>query len=139
MSPLWTFKIKSFCLFKTTHQNFYILFSKSILLLFFIFVYIIPHFLIFFNSFIFFEKFQTKKIFLLILYSKINTFNNFSKIFSKSAWLLEKERVYYVCKGKEVKEIMVKFYKKKSLEIKEVTFEVNIIIFKLIIKFQLRG
>nr|DAK37453.1 MAG TPA: hypothetical protein [Caudoviricetes sp.] len=34
MSPLWTFKIKSFCLFKTTHQNFYILFSKSILLFF---------------------------------------------------------------------------------------------------------
>nr|DAV15656.1 MAG TPA: hypothetical protein [Caudoviricetes sp.]DAX71997.1 MAG TPA: hypothetical protein [Caudoviricetes sp.] len=34
---------------------------------------------------------------------------------------------------------MVKFYKKKSLEIKEVTVEVNIIIFKLIIKFQQRG
>nr|DAF13016.1 MAG TPA: hypothetical protein [Caudoviricetes sp.] len=35
--------------------------KKSIL--FFIFVYIIPHFLIFFNSFIFFQKFQAKKYF----------------------------------------------------------------------------
>nr|DAX71996.1 MAG TPA: hypothetical protein [Caudoviricetes sp.] len=83
MSPPWTFKIKSFCLFKTTHQNFYILFSKSILLFFFTFVYIIPHFLIFFNIFIFFQKFQTKKYFHQFYSIKSIFLTTFQKYFQK--------------------------------------------------------
>lgn len=48
----------------TMHYILKIYLKKSILLLFFhIYIYIIPHFLIFFNSFIFFQKFQTKKYF----------------------------------------------------------------------------
>ena len=122
----------------TMHYILKIYLKKSILLLFFTFVYIIPHFLIFFNIFIFFQKFQTKKFFYHFYSIKSILLTTFQKIFSKSAWLLEKERVYYVCKGKEVKKIMVRFYKKRNLRITEVTIQVNIIIFKFTIKLQPR-
>ena len=79
MSPLWTFKIKSFCLFKTTHQNFYILFSKSILLLFFHICIYYTSFFNLFQHFYLFSKISNKKIFSLILFNKINISNNFSK------------------------------------------------------------